>query len=269
MSVTPQRLRQILLEDARSLPPTQVDDWRARHSNEIPQTFAMISKPGNRGIHGNSSITLYATTEILTDFPGLVECLKAFLGSYFQVPVSALRALSIDDLKLNDRRGQQVRTTALLQQVGAQCDKSEKRLILTSYDLFPNENRYKFVFGEADYLESKAVVSLFRYDLQPHSPLCGISLTRVLKVTSHEIGHLFALEHCLSHPCNMNGKNHTDELDLHPLELCGDCVAKWVWFSSPDVRKRFVDLQTFYGKYNLLAEQGCVSRRITLLNHAA
>jgi archaemetzincin len=264
MTFSPEQLLSIFSQDAKPLPIAHSNDWRAQHPNEIRQSFRTISKPRNRDIHANSSVALYATPDVFTDFPEALDCLKSFLGAYFQVLVSGWSTLSLGEIASHDRRKQQIRTTALLRQLPPRR-KLEKRLILTAYDLFPDEDSCNFVFGEADYLESRAIVSLFHYDIPRRAPLCDIPLVRVLKVASHELGHLFALEHCLAHLCNMNGVNHVAELDSHPLDLCPECLAKWAWFSSPDVQRRFADLRTLYVRYNLRSEQDSVSRCISLL----
>jgi len=265
MTFSPEQLLSILRPDAQPLPAACPNDWRARHPNETEQTFATVSKPRNRDIHANSFLTFYATADVLADFPESLDCLKSFLGAYFQFPVSAWSTLSLDGIGSHDRRNQQIRTTALLGQLPPKR-KAEKRLILTLQDLFPDEDHYNFVFGEADYSESRAIVSLFRYQIPRGAPLRGTPLVRLLKVTSHEVGHLFALQHCLAYLCNMNGVNHAEELDLHPLDLCPDCLAKLAWFSNLDVIRRLADLHMFCVRYNLDSERAFISHRMALLN---
>jgi archaemetzincin len=268
MTFSPERLLSVLAPDARPLPPPAPNDWRSKHPNETAQTFAVVSKPRNRDIHAASSLTLYATPDILSDFPESLDCLKSFLGAYFQFPIGGWHTLPLDGIGSRDRRNGQIRTTALLSQLPSRRNQ-EKRLILTSHDLFPDEeDYYDFVFGEADYSEARAIVSLFRYEIPRSVPLPHVPLVRLLKVTSHEIGHLFALQHCVAHLCNMNGVNHVAELDQHPLDLCPECLAKWAWFSNPDVVRRSADLHSFYGRHNLDSERESMSHRIVLLNAA-
>ena len=264
MRLAAQELLSILSADTQPLPPAQPNDWRARHPGEAEQSFAAISKPRNRGIHANSSLSLYATPEIESDFPAAITLLAPFLTAYFQISTSGWSTIPLD-VEAHDRRNGQTRIRALLRELPPKTH-GQKRLVLTSYDLFPDEADYNFVFGEADYSDSKAVVSLFRYGIPPRVPLTGVSLIRLLKVTSHEIGHLFALAHCVAGLCNMNGVNHTEELDSHPLDLCPECLAKWAWFADSDVSQRLRDLHSFYERHSLHAERETTACRMALLN---
>jgi archaemetzincin len=63
-----------------------------------------------------------------------------------------------------------------------------------------------------------AVVSTYRLN---HERL----LSQLSKVTAHEIGHMFGLQHCMRDTCYMRaaeGKNHLDEL----RSFCPDCHKK-------------------------------------------
>jgi archaemetzincin len=267
MKFSPEQLLSVLAPDARPLRSPAPNDWPSRHPNETRQTFAVVSKPRNRDIHADSSLTLYPTPEIASDYPDSLDCLKSFLGAYFQFPVVGWHTLPLHGIGFQDRRDAQIRTTALLGQLPSHR-KGEKRLVLTSHDLFPNEDQYNFVFGEADYSYARAIVSLFRYEIPRFAPLAGLPLIRLLKITSHEIGHLFALEHCVAYLCNMNGVNHTAEVDQHPLDLSPEYLAKWAWLSNPDVARRLADLHSFYARHNLDSERESISHRIALLNSA-
>jgi predicted Zn-dependent protease len=40
---------------------------------------------------------------------------------------------------------------------------------------------------------------------------------RTLKIAIHETGHMFGMRHCTLFDCGMNGANHQDEADRHPI----------------------------------------------------
>src|SRR5207237_748191 len=58
------------------------------------------------------------------------------------------------------------------------------------------------------------------------------TLARVLKIASHETGHMFGMEHCTAHACNMNGSNSLPETDRAPRAPCPVCLAKICWLAG-------------------------------------
>ncbi|TCD10749.1 matrixin family metalloprotease [Pedobacter frigidisoli] len=97
---------------------------------------------------------------------------------------------------------------------------------ITEMDLYPDK-KWNFVFGLASYQKGVAVSSTFRLQ---HGPLSErnyrLSSTRLLKVSAHEIGHMFGLSHCLYAQCLMNGTNSMKETDKSILRLCSHCQRK-------------------------------------------
>lgn len=251
------------------MPPARPSDWRACYPNDgIASPFVKVGVPRWAGRHANSTLVLYATPEILTDFPCIADSVASFLAAYFQVSVTPCSRISVSSVAAHNQRGDQLRTAALLEPLGARPNPTDKRLVLTSRDIY-DEDSDNFVFGVADHCDSKAVVSLHRYGIPARIPLAGIPLTRLLKITSHELGHLYHLRHCTAALCNMNGTNSIQELDSHPLELCSQCLSTLLWFTGTDPLKRFSDLGHFYAQHNLPDEQAIISRRTSLLTEPA
>jgi archaemetzincin len=42
----------------------------------------------------------------------------------------------------------------------------------------------------------------------------------------HEIGHMFAVTHCVYYRCLMNGYNNIEENYKNPLDFCPICLRK-------------------------------------------
>ena len=72
------------------------------------------------------------------------------------------------------------------------------------------------------------------------------SIRWLLKVSSHEICHMFRLHHYSD--CAMNGTNHLPETDAHPSRICPHCQGKIALESIKyDNRKRLTELIVFLG----------------------
>lgn len=87
------------------------------------------------------------------------------------------------------------------------------------------------------------------------------ALVRTLKTASHEIGHLFSIEHCTKYLCVMNGSNSLDELDRHPLDTCPECMAKICWATGSDPRRRFERLADFFARQGMSSARALFARR--------
>ncbi len=82
-----------------------------------------------------------------------------------------------------------------------------------------------FIFGEADSINSIAIISLKRleegfYGKKENSALLRI---RALKEAVHEIGHLFGLRHCKNPLCVMFFSNSLDDTDRKLHNFCNSC----------------------------------------------
>jgi archaemetzincin len=78
---------------------------------------------------------------------------------------------------------------------------------ITERDLYPIPE-WNYVFGLASYENGVGVTSIYRF---ANGHLTGSnfneSMLRLMKISSHEIGHMFGITHCLNANCVMNGTN--------------------------------------------------------------
>jgi archaemetzincin len=100
-----------------------------------------------------------------------------------------------------------------------------------------------------------AVVSTRRI-WQPDAVGFELSRLRLFKLVTHEIGHLFHVQHCLKHACNMNGCETVDQIDRHPIEVCPDCMAKICWIGQIHPKARYDRLIAVCERLNMQTEAG-------------
>lgn len=104
-------------------------------------------------------------------------------------------------------------------------------LAITDLDLFTGN--MNFVFGAA-YLQSMVGVQSvrrympdFTYDEYANAQEAEDALLkRCVKTTTHEIGHMFGLKHCIYYECLMMGSNHAADGAKRPAYFCPVCYHK-------------------------------------------
>jgi len=123
---------------------------------------------------------------------------------------------------------------------------------ISEMDLYPND-KWNFVFGLASYDKGLAVSSIYRFHQKPlTSKQFNLSLERLLKTASHEIGHMFGLIHCIEANCLMNGTNSLAETDSSIARLCSKCQQKLNFNLKYDNRKRLKELAIFFNRNKLI-----------------
>ena len=124
-------------------------------------------------------------------------------------------------------------------------------MAVTATDLYPKPE-WNFVFGLANYKKRTGITSINRYsNTTLNKENYHICLQRLIKTSTHEIGHMFALNHCINALCLMNGMNNLEETDSRPNTLCSECLAKLSWNLNFDDISRLNDLISFMKKHHL------------------
>lgn len=85
-----------------------------------------------------------------------------------------------------------------------------------------------FVFGQADIVEKRALISLQRLRQEFHGLPRDedLFLERALKEAVHELGHTYGLGHCPDPTCVMHFSNSLRDTDVKGWNLCLACQGK-------------------------------------------
>lgn len=138
-------------------------------------------------------------------------------------------------------------------------------MAITPIDLYPSGD-FNFVFGQARTKNRVGVSSFNRFmDGPVDSTNYRICLSRLLKTSAHEIGHMFTCLHCTHAVCLMNGTNSLSESDSRPNRLCSDCLRKLHWNLRFDVRNRLHSLRAYFSEHGLHADVDLTDRDLKAL----
>lgn len=187
----------------------------------------------------------------------LIDCTAEYLEICFGLKVSILETLgnkvvADSNTRIGAEKNMQIYAPAILQIL-----KSRKPadavvyMAITERDLYPDPE-WNFAFGVASYKERIGATSMYRL-LSFHSEKLDFeqSLSRLIKVSSHEIGHMFTLHHCTHAVCTMNGSNSLIEADRKPNRFCSECTEKLAWNLHLDVLDRLRHFQEYFKKHKL------------------
>lgn len=190
-----------------------------------------------------------------------IELTREYLEIYFQLKTKVLKSSSNDVIPKDARRiGYDGQEQFLAGYILDSVLKKEKPLNkialmgLTEVDLYPKPE-WNFVFGLASYTQKVGVSSIYRLqDEKLTEENYNLCLSRLLKICSHEIGHMFGLHHCIDANCVMNGTNSMEETDSNSIRLCSVCQQKLNSSIKYDNKKRLLALEKFF-KNNHLNEE--------------
>jgi archaemetzincin len=133
-------------------------------------------------------------------------------------------------------------------------------MAVTAKDLYPSDS-WNFVFGQASTKKRVGVSSIYRFtDIAMDSTTYPICLERLIKTSSHEIGHMFSCQHCTHAVCVMNGSNSLPESDQRPNRLCSECHMKLCWNLGFNVPDRLLALDQFFMRHTLLQDHRAISK---------
>ena len=153
-----------------------------------------------------------------------MEKLRDMVGGIFRCPVEMGADFS-DLVQAYNPERKQYLSSQLLVSLG-KAEREEKVVGIADVDLYVP--RLNFVFGEADVVSGKAIISLCRlrqeyYGLAPDEALF---LERATKEIVHELGHTFGLGHCTNNKCVMHFSNSLADTDLKEARFCSMCRPK-------------------------------------------
>ncbi|GAB0155714.1 hypothetical protein CHRYSEOSP005_09760 [Chryseobacterium sp. Alg-005] len=196
---------------------------------------------------------------------------RDYLNAYFQLETKVLPALSNSIFPKSVRRNykgtEQILAGYVLDSVLIQRKPKDAVVFMgiTEKDLFPRPE-WNYVFGLASYQQGVGVTSMYRFsDGHLTESNFNKSLERLIKISSHEIGHMFGISHCLNANCVMNGTNSLSETDCHFARACSLCQQKLNSSIQYNNQKRMTALAKFFEKQHLNVELAYIEKDMKLL----
>jgi archaemetzincin len=189
----------------------------------------------------------------------LVETVREHTALYFGVNTEVLQQTQVP-ARFFDPQRQRYDADALARELSRGVPRSSLGVLgLLGADL--HGLGLDYVFGLGLLRDRAGVFSTFRYRTDDSRRM----IQRVLKVASHEIGHLLGLKHCVFYRCLMNGSNSVEEMDQQPLHVCPVCQAKLGYALGFNPRTRARGLNAFYERVGLVSEARFMTTRLARL----
>lgn len=256
----------------KALAKPEASDWLACYKEE-GQSFDQYLKVDPVNAKGKRNIIYIQKLGDSSEAQNKVLALTVdFLSCFFALEVKELPALKGAVIPADERResrgyGEQFRSGYIIDKIlkPKLPDDAIALVALCANDLYPEES-WNFVFGEASLREHVGVWSIVRFgDPSKSEMLFQQCLQLTTKLASHEIGHMFTIDHCTAHECGMCGSNSLEESNRHPLTFCNECVAKVCYATKADPVTRYAKLMEFCRKHNLKAEADFYAKCIAAL----
>ena len=227
------------------------NEWRYEN-DESRQSFAeYISKKRVRPTKVRNIIYILPIGKFNQMEQKLLENTAAYVKIFFMLDVKLLSPVSNKVVPKKSRRVnynvEQLQTKYILNDLLLPNIPKDaiSYIAITNIDLYPDEN-WNFVFGQASTANRIGVSSFCRfYNKILDTTNYKLCLERILQTTTHELGHMFSLKHCVIDKCLLNGCNSLYEADNQPLWLCPECLAKLQWCIKFDLIKRYNSLIDF------------------------
>jgi len=156
-----------------------------------------------------------------------VRRIKVQVENVFHCPTAIIKDFNHLSHAYNIQRKQYLASKLIKSLIGNTKVKNEKVIGIVDVDLYsPHLN---FVFGEADYFSSTAIMSLYRlrqeYYGQPADE--DLLIARACKEIIHELGHTLGLQHCSNPECVMYFSNALADTDRKESYFCENCRPKF------------------------------------------
>lgn len=194
----------------------------------------------------------------------VIKLTAGYLAAFYGLPVEELSWRPLDATFPNVRHSnltktRQVKTGYILEKLLSPILPNDAAALvaLTEQDLFSEETT-NYVFGQASLEKRVGVWSLYRLQ---QNVLFDTLLHRMLKIASHETGHMFSMHHCTKYECIMSGTNHLGETDRRPIDACPECMAKICWLSDQWPASRYKRLAVFCRANGLIADAAEFDRK--------
>lgn len=219
------------------LPPPEYGDWLYKHK-EKGQTLAAYQ--ANRPVSDKKVIYLLPVGNFNAKQQATLQETRDYVEIFFQLKTVLLEPISDSGITSRKFEGhEQLLAPYILDSVLISRKPKDGLAMMgmSAKDLYPQED-WNYVFGLGSYGRRVGVTSIYR--LQDTN-----LLRRLVNISSHEIGHMLSMNHCIHAKCVMNGTNGLYETDRSPLRLCGECQQKLYWNLRFDNKKRLKELTEY------------------------
>ena len=169
------------------------------------------------------TICLLPVGEVAQD---ILSFLQSGLEKIFETDVRVVEGVEHPNYAYNSQREQYLSSDIVNRIKQQKADECDRILGVTDIDLYvPSLN---FVFGQADFYDKVAVISLVRlrqeyYNLPKDEKLFQ---ERILKEAAHELGHTYGLTHCENPKCVMHFSNSLKDIDIKSHDFCPECESR-------------------------------------------
>lgn len=262
----------IAINDIKLSATPKPGSWRYHHDEKFQQFEDFQKSKKIKPQPGKNTIYL----QPIGDFNALqqkeIEFTKDYLKIYFQLETKILPTLpnSIFPKKVKRifKDGQEQLLAGYVLDSFLIKRKTKDAVVLmgiTERDLYPIPE-WNYVFGLASYENGVGVTSMYRF-ANGHLTDSNFneSTLRLMKISSHEIGHMFGITHCLNANCVMNGTNTLSETDFHYARACSLCQRKLNSSIPYNNKKRLLELKGFFEKHHLNSELVRTEQDLNLL----
>ncbi len=154
----------------------------------------------------------------------------------FGLPVKVTRNQGLPVYALDVGRQQYNSNLILRTLIDNSAPDALKVLGVTNVDLF--NPIFSFVFGEAQFKGTGAVISSYRLHGNPDNETaigCPPLLSRLEKEAIHELGHTFGLKHCADPDCVMQYSVGLECADRKFSFFCPACRDLMLWHLGTDL----------------------------------
>lgn len=247
-------------------------EWRYNHKEKF-QTFDDFQKLKKIKPEAEKNIIYLQPIGEFNDLQEKqIKLTKEYLKIYFQLETKNLPTISNEIFPKNVRRisknGQeQILASYVLDSVLIKRKPKDAVVLMgiTERDLFPKPE-WNYVFGLASYQNGVGVTSMYRFaDGNLSESNFNKSLERLIKISSHEIGHMFGINHCLNANCVMNGTNSITETDAHFARACSLCQYKLNSSLKYNDKKRLLELKKFFKENSFNVELSRTEKDLNLV----